>query len=154
MKSMKFQIHQVSKDCRDLARLYAIERDARILLFPTASDVAGKKATTSPYYLISRSVFIFIRSIMAVTSRITRRGGLGEYESVPSGRDDWSALLPMSRSLSHVRVNPRRVRRARSLSLSVNLKSNYICLRSRAITQLDAYLPTIPVYRTAPNRSR
>jgi len=130
---MKFQIHQVSKDCRGLARLYAIERDARILLFPTASDVAGKKATDVSLLSYIPLRFYFYTIIMAVTSRITRRGGLGECESVPSGRDDWSALLPMSRSLSHVRVNPRRVRRARSLSLSVNLKSNYICLRSRAI---------------------
>lgn len=69
---------------------------------------------------------------------------LDEYGSVSSGRDNGFVWRTFTDASFHFHVGPTRqghsrrsfaLRRVRSLSLSVNLKSNYTRLRSQAVTQ-------------------
>lgn len=88
----------------------------------------------------------FVWSITSLANRLhyAFETGLDEYGSVSSGRDNGFVWRTFTDASFHFRMGPTRqghsrrssaLRRVRSLSLSVNLKSNYTRLRSQAVTQ-------------------
>jgi hypothetical protein len=122
----------------------------RILLFPTAGDVAGKKSDGCLLIILCPASLLFLYDPLWRLQGLRVEAGSASakvcHQVATTGLHFCRCLV----SLSHIRVNPHRVRRARSLAFSLRELEIELHMLTQSSDYATRCVSTDDIYRAEP----